>query len=230
MTHNRCSVQVPAGRILAGENRRPAGGRPDRVRLSSDFGFPPTAKGNRLGAGRRPASPYRNLRCTPDPVPGPNSYDTILAENSNVGKKVKPVEFEAAIGSWVDGYMSISITLERTRLSYTNYSETVAGFPHYEHRDQCVLARDLTEPLERERVREFFAWMLEHLQSARDVYPAEARFARGSAAGGLNWTFILWTEEKTYITRGRSGCPPWWEDACARISEIVNINQAGSET
>lgn len=137
------------------------------------------------------------------------------------------MEFEAAVGSWVDGYMSVSITLERARLSYTTYSETVSGFPHYEQQAQRVLARDLTEPDDKERVHAFFDWMLEHMRSAREVYPSGARFARGSAAGGLYWTFILWNGEETLVTQGHSGCPPWWDEACRRIDEILDPSRTG---
>jgi hypothetical protein len=125
--------------------------------------------------------------------------------------------------------MSVSITLESARLSHTTYSESLAGYPHYEQRAQRVLARDLSKPAVKKRVQDFFDWMLEHMQSAREVYPPGARFARGSAAGGLHWTFILWTKDKTYLTQGHSGCPPWWDEACRRIDEIVDPKRPSPE-
>ncbi|MBE0467814.1 MAG: hypothetical protein IBX71_11415 [Candidatus Desulforudis sp.] len=134
------------------------------------------------------------------------------------------MEFEAAIGDWQDGYMSVSITLEKTRVTYTSFEELEQCAPRYKQRSQWVVNRDLTDPDERERVQMFFAWMLEHMRLARDNYPSDPRFARDSAIGGVNWSFILWTDERIYTTGGRSGTPAWWDDACARISEIVDFD------
>lgn len=66
--------------------------------------------------------------------------------------------------------------------------------------------------------------MLEHMQVARDYYPSDPRFAHDSAIGGVNWSFILWTDDAIYTTGGRSGTPTWWNEACARISLIVEVN------
>jgi hypothetical protein len=139
------------------------------------------------------------------------------------------MEFEAAVGSRRDGYMSVSITLERTRLCYTNFKKNKAGFPQYRKHGQWVLARDLTEQKEREQVQEFFDWIIDVMKAARESYPSEPRFARDTPIPGVNWAFILWTDEDIYTTRGQSGCPAWWEDAFAMISAIVDLPPTGTQ-
>ena len=132
------------------------------------------------------------------------------------------MEFEAAIGNWRDGYMAVSITLERTRVSYTDFRKRAGCLPQYAQRGKWAVARDLVSGAERERVREFFDWIIEPMKVAREYYPSEPRFARDSKIPGSNWAFILWTDDETYCTRGRSGSPAWWDDACAQISAIVD--------
>lgn len=120
--------------------------------------------------------------------------------------------------------MSVSITPERTRVTFSNYEALEQSAPRYRQRGQWAVTRNITGQEEKERVREFFDWMLEHMQSARDYYPSDPRFARDSAIGGVNWSFILWTEDAIYTTGGRSGTPTWWYEACARINRIVGTD------
>ncbi|MBE0467813.1 MAG: hypothetical protein IBX71_11410 [Candidatus Desulforudis sp.] len=140
------------------------------------------------------------------------------------------MEFEAAIGSWQDGYISVSITLEKTRVAYTNFRKRRSCFPRYQQDGKWVLVRDLTGQDERERVKEFFEWIYDNMKVARELYPSEPRFARDSAIPGVNWAFILWTDEEIYSTRGRSGSPAWWDDACALISGIVDVDLGAHTT
>lgn len=135
------------------------------------------------------------------------------------------MEFEAAIGCWQDGFMSASITLDRTEVTYSTYR--LLGYqgdvPKYEQSSKRKVTRRVATPVEKAEVQAFFDWMLEHMRLARDYYPSEPRFARGSKIGGVNWSFILWMDgDETYNTGGRSGTPAWWEEACDRISAIVD--------
>ena len=126
------------------------------------------------------------------------------------------MEFEASIGNEADGYLAVGISSEKVVVQRIRHRDFKWPFRRRERLVEPLFDREVKTGEEKEQVEAFLGKMLAYMKDAAERYSPE-----NLVDTGTNWSFVMWAGEQVFSTGGCNAFPPWWDEACALISEVA---------